>query len=183
MEAKALPPSFSNLCNLETLKLINRVSNMVLSPSIWSLVKLRHVDIYNYSVFDSDIDKPIKLENLTTLMRLKIAYLVDLEDILQRFPSLQTLEFCVDCSAEEKIYFPRLFVLTKLETVDVIVDESFPLLEELEIEDYTKIIEILESFGDIASLKFISVWDSPQLEESAFKIKGICCRDDGRRQS
>ncbi|KAM3345214.1 hypothetical protein P3S68_024923 [Capsicum galapagoense] len=74
MQAKALPPSFSNLCNLETLVVDNSGSNMVLSPTIWSLAKLRYVKTENTcSVFDSDIDKPTKLENLTTLMLLKLS--------------------------------------------------------------------------------------------------------------
>ncbi|PHT48669.1 hypothetical protein CQW23_12877 [Capsicum baccatum] len=260
MKAKALPPSFSNLCNLENLLVDNSESNLALSPTIWSLAKLRYVDIVSTcSVFDSDIDKPTKLENLISLMCLKLAYSVDSENIFKRFPSLQTLGFHMDCSVAEQIYFPRLDVLNKLERVyaqfeccgdthvhqfdfhfpsslreanfngldlasdelsrigrslpnlqklvlssasiqggkewkmeqvtfhnlkslelfrvsfsewQVTDDESFPVLEELEITYCTKLIEIPESFGDIASLKFISVWLSPQLKKSALKIKG-----------
>ncbi|PHT49090.1 hypothetical protein CQW23_13298 [Capsicum baccatum] len=60
MQAAALPPSFSNLCNLETLVVYNSGSNLVLSPTIWSLAKLRYVEINTCSVFDSDIYKPTK---------------------------------------------------------------------------------------------------------------------------
>ncbi|KAM3235051.1 hypothetical protein P3L10_015087 [Capsicum annuum] len=52
----------------------------------------------------------------------------------------------------------------------VIADESFPVLEELYIK-CDKLIEIPESFGDIASLKLIKVYGSPQLKESALNIK------------
>ncbi|KAM3345155.1 putative late blight resistance protein R1A-3 [Capsicum galapagoense] len=259
MQAKALPPSFSNLCNLETLEVRNNgSSNMVLSPTIWSLSKLRHVDIKTCSVFDSDIDKPTKLENLTSLKFLKLSCSVDSEDIFKRFPNLRNLRFHINCSAAEQIYFPRLDVLNKLESVNasfkcflhthvyqfdfhfplglkevilygfdltsdalsrigrslpnlqkldlirarihfgkewnmervtfqnlkllrlydvsfsewqVIADESFPLLEELEIKYCSELTEIPESFGDIASLKLISVWKNPRLKESALKIK------------
>ncbi|PHU18409.1 hypothetical protein BC332_14104 [Capsicum chinense] len=50
-------------------------------------------------------------------------------------------------------------------------DESFPVLEELEIRYCAEILEIPESFGDIASLKSIVVWESPRAEELALKMK------------
>ncbi|PHT82338.1 hypothetical protein T459_15353 [Capsicum annuum] len=118
MKAKALPPSFSNLCNLETLVVYYSGSNLVLSPTIWSLAKLRYVEIKRTcSVFDSDVDKPTKLENLTTLMPLKLSCSVDSGDIFKRFPNLRTLGFHMDCSAAEQIYFPRLDLFNKLEEV------------------------------------------------------------------
>ncbi|PHT49087.1 hypothetical protein CQW23_13295 [Capsicum baccatum] len=259
IQAEALPPSFSNLCNLETLVVINFGTDLVLSPTVWSLAKLRHVEINSTcSVFNSDIDKPTELENLTTLECLKLSCLVDSENIFKRFPNLRTLGFQLDCSVAEQIYFPRLDVLNKLEMVcasfeccrdthvhqldfhfpwslkDVIlegfnltsdalsgigrslpnlqklelvgtsiqggkewnmeqvtfhnlkslklfdvsfsewqvtVDESFPILEELEIRFCIKLIEIPQSFGDIASFKSISLERSPQLNESARNIK------------
>ncbi|PHT48773.1 hypothetical protein CQW23_12981 [Capsicum baccatum] len=115
MLEKALPPSFSNLCNLETLVVNNSGSNMVLSPTIWSLAKLRYVKTKNTcSVFDSDIDKPTKLENLTTLMLLNLSCWVDSGDIFKRFPNLRILRFRIDCTS---LYFPRLDGLNKLERV------------------------------------------------------------------
>lgn len=45
------------------------------------------------------------------------------------------------------------------------------MLEELDILLCTQLIEILESFGDITSLKHILVWESRRLIESALKIK------------
>ncbi|PHU18412.1 hypothetical protein BC332_14107 [Capsicum chinense] len=259
MDAKALPLSFSNLCNLDTLVVENSEPNLVLSPTIWSLAKLRYVQIERTcSVFGSDIHKPTKLENLTTLSLLKLSCSVDSENIFKRFPNLRTLDFSMECSAPEQIYFPRLDVLNKLEMVStsfkcrgrthvhqfdfhfpsslkvvylvgfhlasdelsrigrslpnlqklrlygasieggkewnmeqvtfhnlkslqlvymffsewqVIADESFPVLEKLYIPYCTDLIEIPKSFGDIASLKFITVSNSPQLKEPALKIK------------
>ncbi|PHU18333.1 hypothetical protein BC332_14028 [Capsicum chinense] len=66
---------------------------------------------------------------------------------------------------------PSFSNLCNLETLKVITDESFPMLEELYIKCCDKIIEIPENFGDIASLKLIKVYGSPQLKESALKIK------------
>ncbi|KAM3236319.1 putative late blight resistance protein R1A-3 isoform X2 [Capsicum annuum] len=259
IQAEALPPSFSNLCNLETLVVVNFGTDLVLSPTIWSLAKLRHVEINSTcSVFNSYIDKPTELENLTILERLKLSCLVDSENIFKRFPNLRTLGFQLHCSVADQIYFPRLDVLNKLEMVcasfeccrdthvhqfdfhfpsslkevemdgfnltsdalsgigrslpnlqklelvgtsiqggkewnmeqvtfhnlkslklfnvsfsewQVTADESFPVLEELEIRFCIELVEIPQSFGDIASLKSISLERSPQLKESALNIK------------
>ncbi|XP_009772162.2 putative late blight resistance protein homolog R1A-10 isoform X2 [Nicotiana sylvestris] len=50
-------------------------------------------------------------------------------------------------------------------------EESFPALEKLRLRDCRKLEEIPSSFGDICSLKSIELKWSPQLEESARKIK------------
>ncbi|KAM3267223.1 hypothetical protein P3S67_032588 [Capsicum chacoense] len=98
MDANALPPSFPNLCNLETLVVESTEPNLVLSPTIWSLAKLRYVQIQRTcSVFGSDIHKPAKLENLHYLF--------------------SSSPVRMECSAPEQIYFPRLDVLYKLEIV------------------------------------------------------------------
>ncbi|KAM3345153.1 putative late blight resistance protein R1B-17 [Capsicum galapagoense] len=118
MQAAALPPSFSNLCNLETLVVYNSGSNLVLSPTILSLAKLPYVGTEGTcSIFDSDNDKPANLENLSTLSSLNLTGSVDAGDIFKWFPNLRNLEFRRDCSAAEQIHFPRLDVLNKLERV------------------------------------------------------------------
>uniref|UniRef100_A0A1U7VM67 Late blight resistance protein homolog R1B-17 n=1 Tax=Nicotiana sylvestris TaxID=4096 RepID=A0A1U7VM67_NICSY len=50
-------------------------------------------------------------------------------------------------------------------------EESFPALEKLRVRDCRMLEEIPPSFGDICSLKSIELKWSPQLEESALKIK------------
>ncbi|CAN4101965.1 unnamed protein product [Withania somnifera] len=50
-------------------------------------------------------------------------------------------------------------------------EESFPVLEKLELWGCHKLEEIPHSFGDIYSLKFIKLVQSPQLEDSAKNIK------------
>ncbi|KAG5608005.1 hypothetical protein H5410_029497 [Solanum commersonii] len=124
-QANTLPPSFSNLCNLETLVVYHSEgSNMLLSPCFWSLAKLRDVRMNCCALFDPDINEPIvldedlRLENLRTLSALYLPGSEDTEDFFKRFPNLQNLEVCIaklpDCSAE-KICFPRLDVLNELE--------------------------------------------------------------------
>uniref|UniRef100_M0ZLB1 NBS-LRR root-knot nematode resistance protein n=1 Tax=Solanum tuberosum TaxID=4113 RepID=M0ZLB1_SOLTU len=99
-KAKALPPSFSNLCNLETLVVNNlEGSCMVLSPCFWSLAKLRDVRMECCTLFDPDINEPTVLDEdlrLENLRRLYVIYLPGSEDtediIFKRFPNLQNLE-------------------------------------------------------------------------------------------
>ncbi|OIS98449.1 putative late blight resistance protein -like r1b-17 [Nicotiana attenuata] len=128
-EAKALPPSFSNLLNLETLVVYTGGSNIVLSPSIWSLAKLRHVRTDRCSVFDlyinesTVLEEDSKLENLRILYELQFSDFEDREDILKRFPNLRSLGFKIfedswNCSA---IGFPRLDALNELEQVSATV--------------------------------------------------------------
>ncbi|WMV31856.1 hypothetical protein MTR67_025241 [Solanum verrucosum] len=50
-------------------------------------------------------------------------------------------------------------------------EESFPALERLELWRCHMLEEIPPSFGDIYSLKIITLVDSPQLEDSTIKIK------------
>ncbi|XP_049410759.1 putative late blight resistance protein homolog R1B-17 [Solanum stenotomum] len=50
-------------------------------------------------------------------------------------------------------------------------DESFPVLEKLYLLECDKLEEIPPRFGDICSLKVIKLVESPQLEDSAMKIK------------
>ncbi|WMV31416.1 hypothetical protein MTR67_024801 [Solanum verrucosum] len=125
-QANTLPPSFSNLCNLETLVVKNREGScMILSPWFWSLAKLRDVRMEYGAVFCPYINEPtvldedLRLENLRTLYELYLPGLEDTEDIIfKRFTNLQNLRVCIeqpeDCSAE-KICFPRLDVLNELE--------------------------------------------------------------------
>ncbi|MCD7463509.1 hypothetical protein HAX54_050751 [Datura stramonium] len=52
-------------------------------------------------------------------------------------------------------------------------EESFPVLEKLELLRCCKLVEIPPSFGDIGSLKIIELRGSPQLEDSANNINLI----------
>ncbi|PHT31831.1 hypothetical protein CQW23_28168 [Capsicum baccatum] len=50
-------------------------------------------------------------------------------------------------------------------------EESFLVLEELQMHWCNKLMEIPETFGDITSLKSIQLHGCPQLENSALRIK------------
>ncbi|CAN4102010.1 unnamed protein product [Withania somnifera] len=69
----------------------------------------------------------------------------------------------------EKLKYLQLLKvnLTKWE----VGEESFPMLEKLELWSCPKLEEIPPSFGDIYSLNIIKLVESPQLEDSAKKIK------------
>ncbi|KAH0657472.1 hypothetical protein KY289_026220 [Solanum tuberosum] len=271
-EVKSLPLSFSNLWNLEFLKVSNEGSTLILLPRIWDLVKLRVLLMTACSFFDLDADESIliaedtKLENLRMLGKLMLSYSKDTEDIFKRFPNLQVLGFDLKESwdySTEQYWFPKLDFLTELRDLvvrficsninasrpsivtnrswdfhfpsslekmllgnfplasdslstiarlpnlevlslhDTIIEgeewnmgeedtfknlkclklrrvtlskwevgeESFPALEKLKLDGCRKLEEIPPSFGDIWSLKIIKLIESPQLEDSAMKIK------------
>ncbi|CAN4102219.1 unnamed protein product [Withania somnifera] len=75
---------------------------------------------------------------------------------------------------EEEDTFDSLKFL-KLEGVNLakweVGEESFPVLEKLELWRCFKLTEIPHGFGDIYSLKIIKLVESPQLEDSAKSIK------------
>ncbi|PHT44864.1 hypothetical protein CQW23_14022 [Capsicum baccatum] len=50
-------------------------------------------------------------------------------------------------------------------------EESFPVLEKLQLWECHKLVEIPPNFGDIGSLKIIELVEGPQLEDSARRIK------------
>ncbi|WMV31868.1 hypothetical protein MTR67_025253 [Solanum verrucosum] len=271
-QVKSLPLSFSNLWNLEFLRVDNKESTLILLPRIWDLVKLRLVAMNSCSFFDLDADESIliaedtKLEKLTLLGKLLLSYSKDTEDIFKRFPNLQDLTFELKESwdySTEQYWFPKLDFLTELEDLTVgfessntndsgssaainrpwdfhfplnlkklslyafpltsdslstiarlpnleefslndtiihgeewnmveedtfenlkflklhqltlskweVGEESFPNLAKLKLWGCCKLEEIPPSFGDIYSLKIIKLVKSPQLEDSALKIK------------
>ncbi|PHT44556.1 hypothetical protein CQW23_13714 [Capsicum baccatum] len=68
---------------------------------------------------------------------------------------------------ENQKYLGLEFTLSKWE----FLEESFPVLEKLELQRCHELEEIPPSFGDICSLKIIKLVESPQLEDSALEIK------------
>ncbi|XP_069152474.1 putative late blight resistance protein homolog R1B-16 [Solanum lycopersicum] len=124
---KAIPVSWLNLQNLETLLIDTHYSTMVLLPRILQLSKLKHVKIDMSSFFEKKEDVQSRIleagnsSNLTTLSGVVISYSEGMsDDALEKFPILQHL----DCIIMESQYppthdywFPKLDVLNKLESL------------------------------------------------------------------
>uniref|UniRef100_A0A1U7XDJ0 Uncharacterized protein LOC104232941 n=1 Tax=Nicotiana sylvestris TaxID=4096 RepID=A0A1U7XDJ0_NICSY len=133
-EVDSLPLSFSNLWNLETLRVNNFGPPLVLLPTILNLVKLQVLGINDCSFFDLDTDEPIlvgedsKLESLRLLRGLKLSNSKDIDDIFKRFPNLQELQFDLkkswDCSTD-RYWFPKLDFLNELESLKVTFEDSY----------------------------------------------------------
>ncbi|KAG5608447.1 hypothetical protein H5410_019728 [Solanum commersonii] len=141
-DVKAIPVSWLNLQNLETLLINTGYSTMALLPGIFKLSKLKHVKIDMSSFFEEDVmdadnimhqpsrileaENP-KLEDLTTLSEVDISYTEATSDVLEKFPNLQHLH----CHIKEPIdppthcdWFPKFDVLNKLESLIAIYENS-----------------------------------------------------------
>ncbi|KAM3200606.1 hypothetical protein P3L10_032968 [Capsicum annuum] len=100
-------------------------------------------------------------------------------DSLSRLPNLQSLslDYTIIQGGEwnmEEVIFENLKFI-KMWAVYFpewqVGEESFPVLEELQMHWCNKLMEIPETFGDITSLKSIHLHGCPQLEDSALRIK------------
>ncbi|KAG5615723.1 hypothetical protein H5410_015547 [Solanum commersonii] len=122
-----------------------------------------------------------KLENLRILGKLMLSYSKDTKEIFKsETPNLEELSLYdtiihrEEWNMGEEDTFENLKFLN-LEQVTLskweVGEESFPALEKLKLEGCCDLEEIPPSFGDIYSLKIITLVDSPQLEDSAMKIK------------
>ncbi|MCD9645457.1 hypothetical protein HAX54_034403 [Datura stramonium] len=108
---------------------------------------------------------PLTFDALSTIARLP-----ELEELSLVDSKIQGEEW----NMGEEDTFKKLKCLT-LEGVTFakweVGEESFPVLEKLQLWWCRKLVEIPPSFGDIGSLKIIYLWESPQLEDSANNIK------------
>nr|AAC97933.1 disease resistance protein [Solanum lycopersicum] len=110
-------------------------------------------------------DFPLTSDSLSTIARLP-----NLENLSLYDTIIQGEEWNMgeeDTFENLKFLNLRLLTLSKWE----VGEESFPNLEKLKLQECGKLEEIPPSFGDIYSLKFIKIVKSPQLEDSALKIK------------
>ncbi|KAL3370045.1 hypothetical protein AABB24_007198 [Solanum stoloniferum] len=129
-DVKAIPVSWLNLQNLETLFIKTGYSTMVLLPRIFKLSKLKHVKIDFCSLFEEeeemDADNIMhepKLEDLTTLSEVNISYTEAMSDVLEKFPNLQHLHCCIKEPIDPLTngdWFPKFGVLNKLESLIVV---------------------------------------------------------------
>ncbi|XP_049388476.1 putative late blight resistance protein homolog R1A-3 [Solanum stenotomum] len=195
-KAKALPPSFSNLCNLEILVVNNLMGScMLLSPCFWSLAKLRDVRMKICSFYDpytnetTVLDEDSRLEKLRTLYKLYLPSLEDTEDIFKRFPKLQNLKVCIaqtgDCSAE-KICFPRLDVLNELEELHLSASSDsfheythgFPLnLKILKLKGLALTSDTLSRIARLPNLQALYLKDTIIGEGKEWNMEDVTFKD------
>ncbi|KAG5608478.1 hypothetical protein H5410_019759 [Solanum commersonii] len=123
-DVKAIPVSWLNLQNLETLIIKTRVSIIVLLPRILKLSKLKHVKIDFCSFFEEEEEMDAenimhqpKLEHLTTLSTVVISDHEATNDVLEKLPNLQHLQCHIKELPTHGNWFPKLDVLNKLESL------------------------------------------------------------------
>ncbi|OIT39724.1 putative late blight resistance protein -like r1b-17 [Nicotiana attenuata] len=118
--------------------------------------------------------------SLKELWLRKFSLTSDSLSTIARLPNLEVLFLCRliiqggewNMGVEDTFENLKCLMLERVNLVKWEVrEESFPVLEKLELWECLKLEEIPLSFGDICSLKFIDVLESPQLEESALEIK------------
>ncbi|XP_009768640.1 putative late blight resistance protein homolog R1A-3 isoform X2 [Nicotiana sylvestris] len=108
---------------------------------------------------------PLTSDSLSTIARLPNLEVLYLEDAIIEGGVWNMGED--DTFQNLKCLTLQLVTLAKWE----VREESFPVLEKLQLWECHKLEEIPPSFGDIYSLKIMELWRSPQLEESALMIK------------
>ncbi|KAG5608452.1 hypothetical protein H5410_019733 [Solanum commersonii] len=177
-DVKAIPVSWLNLQNLETL-LINTEYSMVLLPRILKLSKLKHVKIDSSCFFEKDEEEDniksriLESENskLTTLSRVYISYPEDTNDALKKFPNLQHFE-CITIPEDPSTngdWFPKFDVLNKLESLfvehyNLWIDDVFPneyyfpsSLKELRLYGFVMIPDLLSAITLLPQLEILEI--------------------------
>ncbi|WMV23026.1 hypothetical protein MTR67_016411 [Solanum verrucosum] len=180
-DVKAIPVSWLNLQNLETL-LINTLPyyTMVLLPRILKLSKLKHVKIDRSCFFEEEGEEDniqsriLEGENskLTTLSHVYISYSEGTNDALKKFPNLQHLQ----CTIKEPTnppthgdWFPKFYVLNKLESLfvkyyNVWIDDVFPneyhfpsSLKELRLDNFVMRPALLSAITALPQLEILEI--------------------------
>ncbi|XP_027771929.1 putative late blight resistance protein homolog R1A-3 [Solanum pennellii] len=126
-DMKAIPESWVNLQNLETLLINTHYSTMVLLPRILQLSKLKYASVGLSSFFDEEDNIQSRIlegENskLKTLSNVYISYSQGTNDALEKFPNLEHLDCTImvpECPPTHGDWFPRFDVLNKLQSLSL----------------------------------------------------------------
>ncbi|KAI7994608.1 Late blight resistance protein R1-A [Camellia lanceoleosa] len=130
-----LPPSISNLSNLETLIIISTLWIEVILPcNVWKIPKLRHLYAKGGAKYDvslcseeavTDHNHPSILENLRTMANVNPCGHV--QDLLARTPFLTKLGICGHLLSDSgNLMFLNLEFLRHLETLKLLNEFSYP---------------------------------------------------------
>ncbi|XP_015167643.1 putative late blight resistance protein homolog R1A-3 [Solanum tuberosum] len=195
LNGKAIPESWLNLQNLETLLINTGDSTMVLLPRMLQLSKLKHVKIDMSCFFEEEEDakkiqsRILKGENskLTTLSQVNISYSVGTNDALEKFPNLQHLD-CTIVEAQhpptQDDWFPKLDVLNKLESFIAIYccpelipqpkKYHFPSsLKELRLYRFTMTPALLSAIVALPQLEILAIIDSDLVKDKWYASEGM----------
>ncbi|XP_069152468.1 hero resistance protein 1 homologue isoform X1 [Solanum lycopersicum] len=179
-DVKAIPLSWLNLQNLETLLINAEFSTIVLLPILFKLSKLKHVSIDRSSFFDKeDMDniqsRLLEGENskLTTLSKVDISYSQGTNDALEKFPNLEHLDCTImvpKCPPTHDDWFPKLDVLNKLQSLIAvynnqwnyygypIIEYHFPTsLKELRLHFFTVTPTLLSAIAALPQLEILAI--------------------------
>ncbi|CAN4122122.1 unnamed protein product [Withania somnifera] len=147
----------SNLWNLETLIVKGLGGRVTLPDTLWKMVKLRHLHIYNHAIFTIPnvqklLEFPRKMNDLRTLASAWFSCVEDADNILSRTPNLQKLR----CEVSKCGYFfPAFSNLTKLEILKFSWGRHAlaPILKlPLSLEKLTLSNGCVSSFDQVATL-------------------------------
>ncbi|KAH0681546.1 hypothetical protein KY284_022631 [Solanum tuberosum] len=183
-DVKAIPVSWLNLQNLETLLINTQYSTMVLLPRILKLPKLKYVSIDLSSFFEKDVDpsrllegENSKLEDLTTLSHVYISRSEGTNDALKKFPNLQHLQCIIKIPEDPPTHsdwFPKFDVLNKLESLFVEFrwkDSVYPneyhfpsSLKELRLDNFVMRPALLSAITELPQLEILEFIHSNLLE-------------------
>ncbi|XP_027771928.1 putative late blight resistance protein homolog R1A-3 [Solanum pennellii] len=181
---KAIPLSWLNLQNLETLLISEEFSTIVLLPRLFKLSKLKHVSIDESSFFDEEEEEEdtdniqsriLEGENskLKTLSDVYISYTQGTNDALEKFPNLEHLDCTImvpECPPTRGDWFPKLDVLNKLQSLiavynnewdhygNPIIEYHFPTsLKELRLHSFPITPALLSAIAALPKLEILAI--------------------------
>uniref|UniRef100_A0A3Q7FXY8 Uncharacterized protein n=1 Tax=Solanum lycopersicum TaxID=4081 RepID=A0A3Q7FXY8_SOLLC len=203
-DMKAIPESWVNLQNLETLLINPGFSPFVLLPRILKLSKLKYASVCLSSFFDEEEEDNIRLlegENskLKTLSKVDISYSQGTNDALEKFPNLEHLDCTIivpKCPPKHGDWFPRFDVLNKLQSLSLNyhkpryyfcnpIEYHFPTgLKELRLFDIPMRPALLSAIVALPQLEILEInycnfvmdkWDASEDIYQSLKTLRLAC--------
>ncbi|CAI9098739.1 OLC1v1035437C1 [Oldenlandia corymbosa var. corymbosa] len=117
---ESIPPSLSNLENLQTLIVKSFKDKVVLPETIWRMKKLRHIHVTNNAFFTGGYRAEDQMPNLVSLSSPCFALGEVTDKRMTRFPNLRRLR-CIVLNTSKYLYpFPAIESLCKLESLNMI---------------------------------------------------------------